>query len=174
VRRSPATDTACLERLERILASVRADAPATIAALNEARDSGHPQQGDGQPGGKGGHTDLSDRLRYDAQGNLADSQDPADLALVEFGRCLDQAKSGIVGMRRIMERNRRGEDLTPTGLCRDGACPAGAQATTVLAGVPRCSACKAFWYSVSNPDEREERGWVGQPKPLPRTEQAVA
>lgn len=174
MKRSQTADMACLQRLPAILAAVVADAPAWIPAMNEARDNGHRSGWPtGQPGGRGGHADLSDRLRYDPAGNLVANWDPADQALAEFGRHLDAVRTGLVGMRGLMERTRRPGDLTPTGLCRDGHCPAGNMASKGKAG--RCSACSAFYYATGigpDPDavypcyEREEVRQTPTPRPL--------
>lgn len=166
MKRSPGTDVASLQRLRRILDAVIVDSPTWIGAMNQARDNGHRSGWPtGQPGGRGGHADLSDRLRYDPAGNLVDGEDPADRALAEFGQFLEQTKRGLMGMRTLQAKALRPEDLTPTGLCRGGMCPGGKMAEKDKGG--RCSACSQFWYAISNPDERFEREWVGQPKPMP-------
>lgn len=75
-------------------------------------------------------------------------------------------------------------DPTPTGLCRDGACPEGRMAdrgTKARDAVPRCHACHKFWLrdvvspdleSVNGPEwkrrERQEKyqspRWLGFPQ----------
>jgi hypothetical protein len=83
---------------------------------------------------------------------------------VEHWARIDLATAELVGACNALTAGRHATlaDPTPTGLCRDGACPTGSLATTIIKGVPRCSTCKAFWYAISNPEERYEREYPGQ------------
>lgn len=79
-----------------------------------------------------------------------------DLAVAE----LAHAATALTRIRQAVLH-----DPTPTGLCRDGACPEGRMADRgkTMRGVARCHACYRFWcQDASNPDERGERERVGQ------------
>lgn len=158
MRRSPAADLATLRIIGRHVDAFLTDWPALLANLDQWRGgNAWPAGAHGQPGGKGGHTDLSDRLHYDANGNLVG--DPCDRIASELGHGLELMRQGMSIIRAQMTRHLA--DPTPTSLCRHGDCPAGNVATSVIRGVPRCSACKAFWYaSASSPEDgggRRER-----------------
>lgn len=168
MRRSAAADTATWQRICRLADAARENTPTLVPALNQARDGGYPPCSDGQPGGKGGHYDLSDRLRYDPAGNLVAHQDPADRDLVERGRLMGLIQAHLLAVAAIDARHLR--EPASANLCRGGMCPAGNMAAPGKAG--RCPACSAFWYkSSSSPNDpewpRHEREWVGQ-VPLPR------
>lgn len=126
--------------------------------------------GSGLAGG-GRSTDVSDptgntALRHD---RTADMWQEWDLAWAE----LTHAATVLTRIRRTVLR-----EPTPTGLCRDGACPDGKMADRgrIMRGVARCHACYQFWIrDASNPEERGEREYRGQsPRRLGLDTEAVA
>ncbi len=160
MKRSTTADLAVLNRVRRIVEAGIVDLPAMLPALHDARDGGYPgRRLDGSPSGKGGHRDLSDRLRFDPAGNVV-SQDPAERDLAEIGAALKLLMDGAVRLRAVQTRT-FGDRAEPTNLCRGGACPSGGMAARGCAG--RCHACHQAWYrSASNPGERAERDTVGR------------
>jgi hypothetical protein len=105
--------------------------------------------GSGLAGGGRG-TDISDPT-----GNTAIRHDRSVERWARFDLDVAQITAGFNGLTAL--RHAELADPAPTGLCRHGDCPEKKVATSIIRGMPRCSACKAFWYAISNPDERYER-----------------
>lgn len=145
-----------LDATERHLHAARADLDRTLAAFRAA----DPGPGGGIAGGG-----VTGGDRPDPTGNAATSphrdgvthiRADFDLAVAE----LEHAARRLTAVGRQLHR-----DPTPTGLCRDGACPDGKMADRgrIMAGVARCHACYQFWIrDASNPLERLEREYRGQ------------
>lgn len=163
MRRSVAVDVAALNRVRLAVQAGIEDHPILVPLLHEAKDSGLPGRATDGPTGKGGHWDLSDRLRYTPDGDLMPFRDPAEEALAELGEAIQLLLRGSAILRRVATTNL--EHPASANYCRGGVCPDGKMAERGKSG--RCSACSAFWYAVHNPEARREREYVGQPRPRP-------
>jgi hypothetical protein len=78
-----------------------------------------------------------------------------DLAIAELEHCTREIIA--IAQQVIFEP-------TPTGLCRDGACPDTKMADRgkTMRGTARCHACYWYWINDhSNPDQRDERPEIG-------------
>lgn len=172
MKRSPTADVAALNRVRLNVAALIEDWPRLLRLLDEAA-AGYPTGGPGGKRGKGGHTDLSDRLRYTPEvraedgtlisgGDLIPHQDPTDRDKADLSRALQLMLDGAMLARQVATRNLR--EPASANLCRGGCCPAGNMAERGKDG--RCSACSRFWYkSSSAPGGRSEREYVGQSLP---------
>lgn len=143
-----------LQVLRRQLDALDAD----LDAMLSARRIDQLAPGTGLAGGARG-TDHADptgntALRHDRAAEGWARWDEALAFLSTSGNTID-----------AWRRRQLGHNATPTGLCRDGACPDGkiADRGRIMQGVARCHACYQFWIrDASDPRDRGEREYRGQ------------
>lgn len=153
MRRSVQADVAALNRVRLNVEALIEDWPRLVRALDEAR-AGYPTgRGDGGPTGKGGHTDLSDRLRYDSAGRLL--PDPADSALAALGTALDGMLRSATAARNIQCGHLR-DPASANWCCNANGCPDSRKAEPGRGG--RCEACYRAWCRSGRLEDRMVSG----------------
>lgn len=153
MRRSITTDVAALNRAKLDIEAAIEDWPRLIRALHEAADHGYPTGGDGGPTGRGGHRDLSDRLRYTPDGGIA--ADPAEADLAELGRCVTALLRAATTMRGVQVKNLR-DPASANWCCNAHGCPDGRKAEPGRGG--RCEACYRAWHRSGKLEDRQTAG----------------